>query len=365
MINRVEVDLNAIGNNLLVIRKKLDAETKIIGVVKGNAYGHGLIETARAIWTAGAEIMAVASLDEAVELRVGKIRAPILVLGYIEPSEYRRLIDFDITLTLSDLESARKLSFEAKKLNKWARVQVKVDTGMSRYGFSINEIVENFQEVSNLEHIKIEGIYSHFADASDADFSRGQIREFQNVLFQFQKNRMSPPMAHMAATEGIFRYSEAHFEAVRVGLGLYGYYGFEYPGDELIPALTLKSKIAQIKRVGIGQSVGYKRTFTAKAPMKIAVVPIGYADGYPRALSNIAEVIIDGKRVKVVGRICMNALMADVTGIKVGQGDDVILIGSTGSVKVYADEIAKWADTNPHEIISRISPTLPREYHFK
>lgn len=365
MVNKVEVDLNAISHNLRIVKKCIDPDSKIIGVVKGNAYGHGLIDTARAIWTSGAEIMAVADLNEAVELRVAKIRAPIIVLGYVESNEFRRLLDFDIAMTISDLETAHKLSLEAKRMNKWAKIHIKVDTGMTRYGFTTQDTVENYQKIQALDHIKIEGIYSHFADASDTKFSQGQVREFQNVLFNFQQARIQTPMVHMAATEGLFKYQEAHFDAVRCGLGLYGYYGFDQGTNELQSALELKTKIALIKRVGEGQSVGYKRTFTAKRPMKIAVLPIGYADGYPRALSNIGEVLVDGRRAKVVGLICMNATMVDVTGLKCFQGDEVVLIGSQGSDKVDADELAKWAKTNPHEILSRISPTLPREYHFK
>jgi len=365
MVNKVEVDLNAISHNLRVIKKNVDPDSKIIGVVKGNAYGHGLIDTARAIWTSGAEIMAVADLNEAVELRVAKIRVPIIVLGFVESSEFRRLLDFDIAMTVSDLETAHKLSLEAKRMNKWAKIHIKVDTGMTRYGFAAQEAVENYQKIQSLNHIKIEGIYSHFADASDANFSRGQIKEFQNVLFNFQQARIQTPMVHMAATEGLFKYQESHFDAVRCGLGLYGYYGFKQEMNELQSALELKTKIALIKRVSEGQTVGYRRTFTAKRSMKIAVLPIGYADGYPRSLSNVAEVLVDGKRAKVVGRICMNATMVDVTGLKCFQGDEVVLIGHQGSDKVDADEVAKWADTNSHEILSRISPILPREYHFK
>ena len=365
MINRVDIDLNAIANNLKVIKKRLDPEIKVIGVVKGNAYGHGLGDTARAVWTSGADMLAVANLDEAVSLRVSKIKAPILVLGYVEPAEFRRLADFDITLSLFDLETAYKLSAECKRHNKWAKVHIKVDTGMGRYGFPPQGIVENYLKVSALGHIKVEGIYSHFADAGDPKFSKMQIGEFQNVLFGFQQSNISVPLAHMAATEATFKYSEAHFDAVRVGLGIYGYYGFETDAGELKPVMSLKSKIAQVKRVSAGQSVGYKRTFIAKAPIKVAVVPLGYSDGYPRALSNVAEAIVDGQRVKVIGRICMNALMLDVTGLRAVAEDEVVLLGSQGSATLYADEIAKWADTNVHEILSRISPTLSREYHFK
>jgi alanine racemase len=365
MINKVEIDLNAIAHNLQIFKKAIDPETKIIGVVKSNAYGHGLVETSRAIWTAGADILATFSIDEAVALRVAKIRAPIIVLGPVESSEFRRLIDFDITLTVFDFETAYKLSREAAKQNKWARVDLKVDTGMSRLGFSSGEFIENYKKISSLEHIKVTGIHSHFADASDRDFSQGQILQMQNILFHFQQNKIKPPLIHMAATQAALNYSESHFDAIRVGIGIYGYPDSEGSTQGFMPAMELRSKISQLKMIAKGQSVGYKRTYVAKNPIKIAVIPIGYSDGYFRSLSNKAYVLIDGKRARVVGLVCMNVLMADATGIKCAVGDDVILIGSQGSDKVDAVELARLAGTNPHEVLSRINPLIPREYHFK
>lgn len=365
MINKVEIDLNAIAHNLQIFKKNIDPETKIIGVVKANAYGHGLVEASRAIWTAGADILATFSIDEAVALRVAKIRAPIIVLGPVEQSEFRRLIDFDITLTVSDFETAYKLSREGAKQNKWAKIDLKIDTGMSRFGFSTGEFIENYKKISALEHIKITGIHSHFADASDHDFSQGQILQMQNILFHFQQNKIAPPLIHMAATCASLNYPEAHFDAIRVGLGIYGYSDADGSSGDFMPALELKSQISQLKMIAKGQSVGYKRTFIAKNPIKIAIVPIGYSDGYFRALSNKAEVLVDGKRAKVVGLVCMNVLMVDVTGIKCIIGDEVVLIGSQGSDKVDAVELARLAETNPHEILSRINPLIPREYHFK
>lgn len=365
MINKIDVNLNAIAHNLQVIKGQLDPECKIIGVVKANAYGHGLIETARAIWTAGADILAVASIDEAVALRVAKIKAPIIVLSFVEPVEFRRVIDFDVTLTIFDYQTAVKLDREAAKQNKWAKVDIKLDTGMNRYGFAKYEILDNYLKILQLSHIKITGLHSHLAAPEDQEFSKSQINELQNVLFSFQQNRITAPMIHMAATEAVFRYPEAHFDAVRVALGLYGYLGNTDILNELTPVLELKSQIAQLRRVGAGETIGYGRTFKAKSPLKVAVIPIGYSDGYPRALSNKAEIIINNKKAKVVGRVCMNITMANVTGISCSVGDEVILIGGSGDDKVSADDLAKWAETIPNEILSRLSPTIPREYHFK
>lgn len=366
MVNKIEVNLNAIAHNLQVIKDQIDTECKIIGVVKANAYGHGLSETARAVWTSGADILAVATVDEAVQLRVAKIKSPIIVLTYIEPSEYRRAIDFDITFTIFDLRQAIKLSQEAAKLNKWAKVDIKVDSGMNRFGFAPYEALDNYKKILQLGHIKIDGIHSHFVDpAQNKELSIRQINQFQNVLFSLQQNHITAPMVHMAATGATFLYPEAHFDAVRVGLSLYGYYGFKFKSGKLQPALILKSRIAQIRRVGNGETVGYGATFKAERPTKLAILPIGYADGYARALSNKAETIVGEKRAKVIGRISMNVMTIDVTGISCSVGDEVILIGGKGDDKVDAEDLAFWADTIPHEILSRLSPTIPREYHFK
>lgn len=366
MNNKIEVDLNAILHNIGVIKSFVDQETKLIGVVKANAYGHGLEETARTIWTGGADILAVNSLEEAVALRVNKIKAPIIILSYVDPADYRKIIDFDLTLTIFDLDQVRHLSREAVKQNKWAKVDVKLDTGMNRYGFHPDNFLENYEKIISSEHIKIEGMHSHFASASDASFSKEQIDRMRNALFSLQQNGVTPPIVHMGATEATVRYSEAHFDAVRVGLALYGYYGFELPEiAQLKPALKLKSRVAQVKRIEPGESVGYDRTFVAKKVMEVAVIPIGYYDGYDRSLSDNSEVLVFGKRAKVVGRICMNILMADVTGMKCVSGDEIVLIGEQKGEFIGADELATRSGTIVNEILCCLSGQIPREYHFK
>lgn len=365
MLNTIEIDLNAINDNLRFFKNKIDSESKIIGVVKANAYGHGLAETARAVWTSGADILAVADIEEAVALRVEKIRAPIVVLGYVNPKDFRRAIDFDITLSAFELDDVLHLSQDAKKLNKWARIDMKVDTGMNRFGFSVHEAADIYQQIQGIEHIKLEGLHSHFAEPLDREFVKAQLMDFNNVLFALQKSSIKPPLVHMAATDASLLYDEAHFDAVRIGLGLYGFTEVSQFQTELKPVLSFKSKIGQIIRVGAGETIGYAKSFQAKKPMKIAVIPVGYADGYPRSLSNKSEVIINGFKTKVIGRVCMNVLMADVTGIKCANLDDVILIGSQDQNEIRADELGNLADTNTHEILSRLSATVAREYHFK
>jgi len=365
MINRIEIDLNAIAHNLRTIKKLIYPETKVIGVVKANAYGHGLVEAARAIWTSGADILAVVSIDEAVELRVNKIRSPIIVLGYVEPKEFYKALDFDITLTAHDFDLVYLLHLEAKKQNRWAKVDIKVDTGMNRLGFKTFEAVEMYQKIMALEHIKIEGIHSHFAATGDKEYSEFQMKEFKNVLFNLQQQNIQPPMVHMASSDAVFLYNEAQFDAVRVGIALYGHSDVPEFDQMLEPALSLKSQIVSMRRIAKNDSVSYDRKFIAKDPKKIAIVPIGYFDGYPRALSAKAEALVCGSRVKIAGRVCMNACMFDVTGINCGINDEITLIGKQKDDKVSAEEIADLTGTNVREILCRLPAHIPREYHFK
>jgi alanine racemase len=364
-MNKVEIDLNAITANLRYFKSICDSETKIIGVVKSEAYGHGLLDVARVVWTAGADMLAVANIEEAVALRVAKIKAPIIILSYVDPADYRKIVDFDLTMTAYDFESIFELDREAKSQNKWAKVDIKIDTGMNRYGFRPHEVLHFYKRIINLEHIKIEGIHSHFADPSDVEFSKEQIRLMQNALFSFQQNSINIPMVHMAATDATIAYPEAHFDGVRIGIGLYGYCTDEESQKNLQPAMEFKSIVSDVRFISPNETVGYGRTYKTSNPTKIAIIPVGYYDGYPRNLSNKAEVVVAGKRVKVIGRVCMGILTVDVTGIKCARGDEVVLIGRQGSASIFADELAGISKTITHEIISRIPLHVPRTYHFK
>jgi alanine racemase len=217
----------------------------------------------------------------------------------------------------------------------------------------------------SLGHIKIEGMHSHIADSTNISATNEQIKVLESVMFTFQQNNFDMPLVHLAATDAIVRHPNAHFDAVRLGIGIYGYGNFDGYQDVLKPALELKSQISVIKLVGKGETIGYGRTYEAKDVMKIAVLPIGYFDGISRNLSNNGDVLVAGKRAKIVGRICMNSMMVDVTGIKCAVGDEVILIGTQGNDKIWADEIAEKIGTIPHEVLCRIPEHLPREYRFK
>jgi len=337
----------------------------MIGVVKANAYGHGIVDVGRVIWTSGADMLAVTTVAEAVMLRVGKIRAPIIVLGPTQEDDFQRLLDFDITTTVFDFEMAYKLSKIAKQENKWAKIDLKIETGLNRYGIKPHEVTENIRRIMSLGHVKIEGIHSHIADSADAAASKEQIKQIHSVLFSLQQNNIEIPMTHLAATDATVNFPESHFDAVRIGIGLYGYGAFKDYKDVLKPALELKSFISSVKVVAKNETIGYGRTYKADDAIRVAVVPLGYFDGYARVFSNNSEVLVGGKRVKVVGRICMNSFMVDVTGIKCGVDDEVVLIGVQGNDRIWADELAKRSETIPHEILCRIPDHLVREYHFK
>jgi len=360
MLSWVEINLKAYRNNLKILRENLDAEIQIMAVVKANAYGHGLIESARTIWTSGADQLAVINVDEGVGLRIAKIKAPILVLGYAKSADMHRAIDFDIALSLFDLEQVYQVDQEARKINKWAKVHVKINTGLNRLGFDSAEAMEAIQTIYSLKHIRIEGIFSHFAAPADRDYSHKQLMEMQNLLFKFQQNNMQLPTIHMAATDASAYYPEAHFNMVRLGLAVYGLTDLY---KSLEPVLSFKTKIVQIRRVPPEENIGYDLTYKTKKPAKIAVLSIGYADGYPKALSNVGEVLIHKRRAKIVGKISMNLTTVDVTGINANVGDEAVLIGNQDNVTLKAQELVKWGGMDfAGEIVSQIPANIRREY---
>lgn len=360
MLNYLEINLTAIKHNLQVIKGLVDPEIRVIAVVKANAYGHGLVEVGKMVWSAGADTLAVADIEEAIQLRINKVRAPILVLGYTEPTDYHRIIEHSLQVTLFNQEDVRVLSQVAADAHTPARVHVKVDTGMHRLGILPMQAGEFVEAIKKEPYLIFEAMYSHFADTSNESFAKEQIKEMQSALFSFQQaGVMDLPMVHMAASSAIEKYPEAHFDAVRPGLAIYG---LEKSIMDLKPALTWKTQIVHTKRVSERAKIGYGLTFTTKRISAISVLPVGYADGYCRSLSNKAQVLIGGKRAEVIGRICMNQTIIDVTGLHIKPGMEVTLIGRSGGDKIEVQDLAKWADTNPHEIVARLNPNLYRKY---
>jgi len=361
MLSWININLDAVKHNIGVIRKSLEPETKIIAVVKANAYGHGLVEVARAAWLGGAEMLAVRDVDEAVSLRIAKIKAPILVMGYVQHSDYHRLVENNLQVSLFNKEDIAELAQVANEAHTPIRIHVKVDTGLNRLGIATNELADFVSAINKEHYLTVEAIYSHFADCSNYEYSIEQIKNMQGALFSLQQTgAVELPQVHMARSEAIAKYSGSIFDMVRPGLAIYGL-GDTFEG--LVPVLSWKTKIIQIKKVPAGNYVGYGLTYKTDRITTVGVLPIGYADGYPRSLSNKGYALLDGKRIKVIGNISMCMAMVDVTGTGAKLGDDVTLIGSDMGDMISADEVSGWAGTTPYEIVSRISPNIYRHYY--
>lgn len=359
MLSWLEIDLGVIKHNIGVIRDQLDSETKIMAVVKSNAYGHGLVEIGRVAWTAGAEYLAVDDVEEAIALKLSKIKVPILMMGWVAPKDLERAIQLGIRLTIFDKDQIKLLKQETKRLRRPLKVHIKIDSGLHRLGIEPSEIFEVMEKLSESPYISVEWLSSHFGYADNPESREKQLRIIQSVLFEFQRKNIPFLPIHMANSQALFSFKESHFEMVRPGLAIYGLGGFS---KELQPALSFKTKIIQTRRLRPGEKIGYQFTYQALKPADIAVLPTGYSHGYPRCLSNKAEVLVRGRRCKIRGLICMGMLMIETTGLKARVGDEVVLIGKSRNDRIKVEELADFAQTVPHEIVARLPKELHREF---
>ncbi|MDP3994445.1 MAG: alanine racemase [bacterium] len=361
----IELSENAFVKNVRVFRKLIGNKVLICGVVKANAYGHGLGEVAQILKNTDVDWFAVDSVKDALLLRDLKTKKPVLILGYINLSDIGDLIRKDISFVVYNIETLKKIV--ELNLNKKAKIHLKIETGLNRQGVEGIELKE-FVKFIKLHKDKIvpEGISMHFANIEDTknpDFAKLQLKRFKERLREIEKQGVKFNIKHAAASAGIILYPDTHLDMVRVGIGLYGL----FPSKEtikkvkLFPALSWKSIVAQIKTVDKGESVGYGRTWFAHRKSKIAVIPVGYFDGYDRKLSNRGKVIIKGLFASVVGRICMNMFMVDVTDIlRVKLEDEVVLVGKQERNQITADELAEKIGTINYEVMARINPGIPR-----
>lgn len=363
-----EVDLDAIENNIKQI-KKIVKDKEIIGIVKADAYGHGAIDIASILLENGADRLAVAVISEAIELRENGITKPIMILGYTPLSFKEDLVKYDIEQTVFSLEYAKELSEFAIKNNTKAKVHIKIDTGMGRIGFLPNEeSIDEIEKISKLQGIEIIGLFTHFstADEENKEYTKLQVEKYKKIVDELDKREVNTGIKHVSNSAAIIDLEEYYFDAVRPGIILYGY----YPSNEvkkdkikIRPALTLKSNIIHLKTVEEGTYISYGRSYVTEGKRTIATLPIGYADGYTRLLNGKARVIIRGKLAPVVGKICMDQCMVDVTNIDgVSVGDEVILLGRDGNIKNDADDLAKMLGTINYEIICMIGRRVPRVY---
>ena len=363
-----EVNLDNIINNIREIKKNIDGE-EIIAVVKANAYGHGAIDIAPILVENGADRLAVAMLSEALELREAGIKVPILILGYTDVTFAEMLINNDIEQTVYSLDYATELSKKAEALGKIAKIHIAVDTGMGRIGFLPNkQSVEEVVEISKLHNLNITGVFTHFsnADEEDKSYAHNQINKFNLFIKDLEEREVNLGIKHISNSASIIDMEDAHYNAIRPGIILYGYYPSEYINKEklkLMPALSLKCQVIHVKELKKGEYIGYGRTFRTERDSVIATLPIGYADGYIRGLYKKANVIVNGKLAPVVGRICMDQCMVDITDVgPVKVGDEVILLGEDNGLKNNADDMAKLLDTINYEILCMIGRRVPRVY---
>jgi alanine racemase len=368
MISWAEIDLRAIRSNLAGIKNLMTPRARLMAIVKANAYGHGMIEVARVCLDEGAAYLGVATPDEALALRSHGIEVDILVMGYVPESSADVMVENRIDATVFNLDTARALSEAAHRLGREAHIHLKIDTGMGRIGFKPDpEALETIKQISILPDVKIQGIFSHLATSDHADkkFAREQVNTFKNFVDQVEAAGINIPLKHLANSAAIMEMPEAQFDMVRAGITIYGL----YPSEEvdqaklpLVPAMTLKSRISFIKQIETGQSVSYGRTFISQQPTKVATVSIGYADGYNRRLSNRAWATIKGRKVPLIGRVCMDQCMFDVSDIDDLQvGDEIILFGKPED-GVTADDLAEIIGTINYEIVCSPNSRIERFY---
>ena len=363
----IEVDLSAIKRNLQEIKRFVGPRVKILSVIKANAYGHGLAPVARALADAGADLLAVASVLEGLKLREQGIDGKILVLGQLLPEEAPLVVQHCLTQAIGDEQSAFSLSDAAAELGRPADVHLKVDTGMSRYGVWWEDAVSLTRKITELPGLKIGGILTHLAMAGqNTDATQDQLERFKSVIQELEQKNLPAGLRHAANSVGLLKFSESHWDLVRTGLLVYGASPLKEDVRKpfpLKPALSLKSRIRFLKTVPAGRGVSYGGTFQASRPTVVATVPVGYAHGYPRALSNRAQVLVRGRRALVIGKITMEDLMVDVTDVPgVSIGDEVVLIGRQGNEQITAEELARQARTIPYEILAGLSPGILRRY---
>lgn len=367
---QANVNLDAIRHNLQEVRKKLEDSTKLMVIIKADAYGHGAVPLAKAIGEGGKiDYYGVAIIEEAVELRKAGITTPILILGYTPKEQYDLVVEYDVAQTIFQYEMAEALSEEAKRQGKTAKIHIKLDTGMTRIGFSdTQESVDDIKRIAKLQSIQIEGLFSHFAQADETDKSstENQLKRYIAFHTLLEKENIVIPMKHIANSAGIIEFPKAYFNMVRCGIATYGIYPSDMvdkEGIKLLPAMELKTHVIYVKEVEPGVGVSYGATFVTNKKTRIATIPVGYADGYSRNLSNTGKVIIHGQYAPIIGRICMDQFMVDITELaEVKQGDMVTLLGRDGDAYISAEELAQWSHSFSYELVCTVGKRIPRVY---
>ncbi len=368
--HRVHADiyLDRIYHNIKRTREIIKEDSKIMAIVKADAYGHGAVAVSKVLYPL-VDGYGVAILEEAVELREAGIDKPILILGFVPQEQMSDLVRYDVIPAVFTLDMARWVSEEAKKQRKIAKIHIKLDTGMSRIGFACTEeSLEIIKTISQMENICIDGCFTHFcsADEENLDFAREQLRRYTDYVERIEEMGIKIPIKHISNSAGIIGLPEANKDMVRSGISTYGLYPSEEVDKKrliLEPALELKSYISYVKVLEPGVGISYNRTYYTDKITKVATIPVGYGDGYPRALSSKGRVLIRGKSAPIIGRICMDQFMVDVTEIEdVKQGDQVVLIGRDGKETISIEEIGALSYSFNYEVACDIGKRIPRVY---
>jgi len=372
--NRVEIDLSALQANFIGLQEAVGQKVEVMAVVKSDAYGHGLLECARAIYRAGGRTFGVAEVWEGVLLRRAGLDSEIVILLGGSPETYGAIIDHKLTPVVYDVDFITGLSNEAARQGKEVKVHLKVDVGMGRLGVLPPDVESYVSLIKRLPGISLAGLLSHFpvADETGAvEKTREQLSYFKNILAALQTEVAGSVIAHIANSAALIYFPEARLEMIRPGISLYGYLPDASPARaktavptlQLQPVMRFVTRVVQIKELEAGCGISYGHTFVTRRKSRIAVLPVGYADGYIRKLSNRAEVLIGGRRAPVCGRVCMNATMVDITDLpRVHTGDEVVLMGRQGEAEISADEIALWMETISYEVLCLFGSCNDRVY---
>jgi len=366
--NSLHIDLSAVAHNLRQARNRIEGSTKIMGIVKSDAYGHGLLPVAQTLAAHDVDALGVSYLQEALELRDAGIGLPLVILcGVQSPEEAQAVAENDLTSIVYDLHSAELLAREGARLGKRIPIHLKVDTGMGRLGISRDHIGAFLQRIIALQSLELEALTSHLssADRPASEFTRSQIVAFHEALETARSLGVSPRMNNLANSAGVMGYPKSHFDMVRPGIMLYG--GLPSPDYdspvELRPAMHFKARVLQVRRFPDHTPLSYGRTYYTRGERKIAVISAGYADGLPRSISNRGRVLIGEQQVPVVGRVCMNLALCDVTGLeRVRSEDEAVFLGSQGERTIRGDDIARWAGTISYEIFCGLGQRHPKRY---
>ena len=370
----VEVDLDAVAHNIRQVRKATDQSAKVLAVVKADAYGHGYLETARTLLNNGADFLGVATFEEAKQLRTHGIAAPILILGPAMADDLYDIVAYDVIPTVFDTDTAIRISDAARTLGRTANIHIKLDTGMSRVGYRVTgdaekdaPMAEEILRIAALPNLKVGGIFTHFAKSDEADHSYTdlQFSRFVSLTDTLESRGLHIPIRHCCNSGGILAFPGYHLDMVRAGIIIYGH----YPSDEmprtlnLKPAMQFKTVVTNVSHLEAGTPVSYGGTFVAPQDMTAATIAIGYADGYSRILSHKAEVLVGGCRAPVIGNICMDQCMIDVSHVKkINVGDEVILFGKDGNDTITVEAVAALMGTINYEVLCVIGKRVPRVY---